>query len=159
MAKEVKNLIREFNLPDITKEEINLKISKPKWKKIVKDVLREKCKFELQSKMKKLSKLENSDMANETFKAKDYLKNMDMEDARTKFKIRTEMLNFKFNYKNDYQNRASLWNCDSCQTSIETQTHILWCPSYSELREGKNLLLSSSTIRLNHLLRQGMPCT
>ena len=78
-------------------------------------------------------------MENESFKTKDYLKNMNMADARTKFKMRTEMLNFKFNYKSDYEHIANLWKCDSCQTAIETQNHILWCPSYSELREGKDL--------------------
>ena len=78
-------------------------------------------------------------MEYESFKTKDYLKNMNMADARTKFKMRTEMLNFKFNYKSDYENIANLWKCDSCQIAIETQNHILWCPSYSELREGKDL--------------------
>ena len=37
------------------------------------------------------------------------------------------------------QNEKSLWQCDSCQTSIESQSHIMWCPSYSELREGKDI--------------------
>ena len=78
-------------------------------------------------------------MDNERFKTKDYLRNMNMADARTKFKMRTEMLNFKFNYKSDYENISSLWKCDSCLTAIETQNHILWCPSYAELREGKDL--------------------
>ena len=32
-------------------------------------------------------------MYNESFKTKDYLKNMNMAYARTKFKMRTEMLN------------------------------------------------------------------
>ena len=49
------------------------------------------------------------------------------------------MLKFKYNYKNDPINKASLWNCDSCQSAIETQVHILWCPAYSELRQGKDI--------------------
>ena len=49
------------------------------------------------------------------------------------------MLNFKFNYKNDAKNLQELWNCDSCQSAIESQDHILWCPAYAELREGKSL--------------------
>ena len=78
-------------------------------------------------------------MQSKNFKTKEYLREMDMNKARINFKIRTEMLNFKFNYKSDPKNSACLWNCDSCQSAIETQDHILWCPSYSELREGKNL--------------------
>ena len=31
------------------------------------------------------------------------------------------------------------WRCDSCQTNIDTMNHVLWCPSYSELRSGKDL--------------------
>ena len=33
----------------------------------------------------------------------------------------------------------NLWRCDSCQTNIDTMNHVLWCPSYSELRSGKDL--------------------
>ena len=68
---------------------------------------------------------------------KEYLKYMNLEDARTKFKLRTQMLDVKFNYKHMPQNEKSLWKCDSCQTSIESQSHIMWCPSYSEVRIGK----------------------
>ena len=49
------------------------------------------------------------------------------------------MTDVKFNYKNDKQNRQELWRCDSCQTAIDTQSHILWCPSYKELRSGKDI--------------------
>ena len=62
-----------------------------------------------------------------------------MEDSRVKFKWRTQMIDCKFNYKSDPVNSAELRRCDSCQTSIDTQDHILWCPSYSELREGKDI--------------------
>ena len=86
-----------------------------------------------------MDKLKKSGMENEKFETKEYLKKMDINKARVKFKTRTEMLNFKFNYKSDPKNSACLWNCDSCQSAIETQDHILWCPSYSELREGKDL--------------------
>ena len=64
---------------------------------------------------------------------------MTVEDARIKFKLRTKMLNTKFNYKNEPAYRAALWLCHSCQSSIETQSHILWCPAYAELREGKDI--------------------
>ena len=107
--------------------------------KIVKREIRKRCEVELKLQIIELSKLEKSNMQSENFKTKDYLREMDMNKARINFKIRTEMLNFKFNYKSDPKHSACLWNCDSCQSAIETQDHILWCPSYSELREGKNL--------------------
>ena len=86
-----------------------------------------------------MEKLKESKMEEEKFETKEYLLKMKLEDARLKFKLRTEMLNIKFNYKNEPANIASLWQCDSCQSSIETQSHILWCPSYVDLREGKNI--------------------
>ena len=78
-------------------------------------------------------------MSDEQFKAKEYLKIMITEDARTKFKLRTEMLNVKFNYKHMPENEKTLWRCDSCKISIESQNHIMWCPAYSELRVGKDI--------------------
>ena len=78
-------------------------------------------------------------MAEETYKTKDYLRGMNIRDARIKFKWRTQMINCKFNFKSDPINSAQLWRCDSCQSSIDTQDHILWCPAYVNLREGKTL--------------------
>ena len=36
-------------------------------------------------------------------------------------------------------NASKLWRCSSCQTRIETQDHVLFCPSYAQLREGRSL--------------------
>ena len=49
------------------------------------------------------------------------------------------MFYVKFNYKSDPKHSSDLWKCSSCQTSIETQDHVLWCPSYAALREGKDI--------------------
>ena len=49
------------------------------------------------------------------------------------------MFNVKFNYKSDPRHSNKLWKCNSCQSGIESQDHVLWCPSYSSLREGKNI--------------------
>ena len=49
------------------------------------------------------------------------------------------MTNVKFNYKNDQNYSRELWKCDSCMSAIETQSHILYCPAYQELREGKSI--------------------
>ena len=89
--------------------------------------------------MNNLDKLVGSKMSDESFKTKEYLKTMSLENARVKFKIRTEMLIVKFNYKHLPQNQKTLWKCESCQTSIDTQSHIMWCPAYSELRIGKDI--------------------
>ena len=49
------------------------------------------------------------------------------------------MMDFKFNYKSNPSHSKERWKCDSCQSAIESQDHILWCPAYIELREGKSL--------------------
>ena len=139
LAKEVKHLIFRFQLPNITNKDVNNTWSKLKWKKKVKEVIRKACESDLQQKISQMKKLEKSEMDKENFKRKEYLESMDLHNARIKFKMRTEMLNFKFNYKSDPKNSACLWKCDSCQSAIETQDHILWCPAYSELRKDKDL--------------------
>ena len=64
---------------------------------------------------------------------------MTTNDGRTMFKYRTHMTDIKFNYKNKEDYVMELWKCDSCQTAIELQSHILWCPAYQELRGGKDI--------------------
>ena len=83
------------------------------------------------------SKLKDGDMTKESFERKDYLTRMNLTNSRVKFNIRSKMLDIKFNYSAKYE--RELWLCDSCCSSIETQSHMLFCPAYSTLREGKDL--------------------
>ena len=48
------------------------------------------------------------------------------------------MLDVKMNRKNDPKYAQDLWKCDDCQ-SMDSQAHIVWCPAYATLREGKDL--------------------
>ena len=29
--------------------------------------------------------------------------------------------------------------CDGCQKTVETQTHVIFCPAYTKLREGRDI--------------------
>ena len=78
-------------------------------------------------------------MKTEKFKKKNYINEMTMEEGQIFFKFRSMMTDVKYNYKNDKDHSRQLWQCDSCLSAIETQSHILWCPAYQELREGKSL--------------------
>ena len=49
------------------------------------------------------------------------------------------MVPAKFNFKNMKNYSRELWKCDSCETAIESQSHILCCPAYQQFRAGKNL--------------------
>ena len=77
-------------------------------------------------------------MSKEDFKIKDYLGKMTLDKSRMNFKMRSKMMDVKFNYSAKHE--KELWLCDSCCSSIETQSHLLFCPAYSTLREGKDLL-------------------
>ena len=62
-----------------------------------------------------------------------------MEDVRLKFRLRTMMVDAKMNFRNKKEYSKKLWLCDSCTSSIESQSHLIWCPAYQYLRENKNL--------------------
>ena len=84
--------------------------------------------------------MEDSDLPKEEFGRKLYLEELDLTSARTKFKFRTKMSQFvKMNYSSSPEYSQDLWRCHSCRTKIDTQAHVLWCPEYSTLREGKSL--------------------
>ena len=60
---------------------------------------------------------------------------MNLEDARTNFRIRSKMVRtIKMNQKTNPIFARQLWACDACG-NIDTQSHIMWCPEYRTLRE------------------------
>ena len=86
-----------------------------------------------------MSKSKCEEIQKEKFGLKKYFKELSVTNARAKFRFKTKMTQVKFNYRNDKQNSAENWICDSCESSsIETQSHIMWCEAYSHLRTGLN---------------------
>ena len=75
----------------------------------------------------------------ETFGKKPYIFQLPLANARETFKFRAKMYDVAFNYKHQGNNAENLWICSSCQSAIETQDHVLFCPAYAQLREGKSL--------------------
>ena len=138
LANEVGEIIEELGLPNIIKDR-HLKINKYKWKKLIKEKIKENCVKSFLKDLDKFEKLKNGPMRYEQFKKKDYINDMTMSDAQIFYKFRSNMTNVKFNYKNDQNYSRELWKCDSCMSAIETQSHILYCPAYQELREGKSI--------------------
>ena len=129
-----------MGLPNIMDENVLSNWNKSQWKRVVKKRINEKCESELKESMKAYSKLKDGPMPKEQFKMKNYIKEMTVEDARTNFSIRSLMYRAKFNYRSDPKNADELWKCSSCMSGhIESQSHILHCEAYSELREGKDL--------------------
>ena len=85
------------------------------------------------------------ELVNESLVLKEYPTNMTLRNARTKFRMRSHMLDVKLNKKSDKKNTESLWKCDFC-TSLDSQSHITWCPAFSTLRDGRNLKNDSDVI-------------
>ena len=101
--------------------------------------IKEKNKKDLVKQSEKYKKINTDEMKMENFERKPYLSNLRMDQARTKFKIKTKMLkNIKMNYKNDPKNVKKLWQCSECE-HIDSQEHILWCEGNKTLGENKDL--------------------
>ena len=133
LTKECEELCVFLNIPNV----ITTEMTKGAWKNKVKQSIREKNSQNLKDKMEKYSKLEEM-RQEEKCELKSYFSDMTMEEARTHFRIRSKMINCKFNHSSDPKYRAELWRCSACG-NVDTQSHILWCSAYSKLREGKSL--------------------
>ena len=61
---------------------------------------------------------------------------MNLTDVKTDFPIRFSLLNqVKMNQRSQPTYADQIWACDECGC-VDTQSHIMWCPSYATLREG-----------------------
>ena len=77
-------------------------------------------------------------MSAENFEEKPYLKEMSMSDARMLFRIRCKTNDIQMNQQSNKSYAKNLWKCTECG-NVDTQSHILWCPYFASLREGKSL--------------------
>ena len=84
------------------------------------------------------SKLKDGPMIHDKFEEKEYLSKMSMFNARIMFRIRSKTNEAQMNKQSDKNNAKNLWKCQECG-NINTQSHIIWCPYFSSLREGKSL--------------------
>ena len=48
------------------------------------------------------------------------------------------MIEFKMDLKSKSNFADDLWKCDYCYL-LDSQFHIMWCPAFSSLKEGKKL--------------------
>ena len=134
LSKECQEIAKELNITDdYNSEEVNMKT----FKNITKGKIKLENENLIRKKIQKYSKMEET--KDELFEQKDYLKKMNLEQIRTQFRIRTKMLDAKFNFKNKASYAEQNWLCDSCEKAVETQSHILWCPAYQNLRQDKDL--------------------
>ena len=133
LAQECLMFIKELNLPDITE----IKITKESWKGQVKNAIRKENEKELRVDLAKSKKAK--EFEDEIFETKSYFKELNLIQARLIFKQRSKMMqHIKMNYSSDPQYIKEMWKCDWC-SCISTQSHILWCTEFSDLRENLDL--------------------
>ena len=104
----------------------------------MKKAIKEKSEEAIKLKFKSYSKLRDKDYESENLHLKPYITEMKLREARTFFRVRSSMIPVKMNMKSNAKFADELWKCDDCM-SMDTQSHILWCPAYAPLREGKTL--------------------
>ena len=66
-------------------------------KRFAKKKIHEKCEAELKERMSTYSKLKDGPVMTESFKMRDYMREMTVVDARVKFALRSEMYDVSFN--------------------------------------------------------------
>ena len=135
-VQEFEELLKLMKLPNIIDN--NTVISKSQWKKIVKTAILEENEKDLKEKMSSYTKIEDGPQMKEKFEKRMYLNIYNVTDARLKFRMRSMMIPAKMNMRSKEPNSRTLWKCDDCG-NVDTQGHILWCPAYSGLRQGRDL--------------------
>ena len=135
-VKEGRQLIKMFCLPNIIDDCQNL--TKLEWKRLVKKAVYSEYENQLKSQISGSSKLKDGPMTSEQFEEKQYLSDMSMHDARLLFRIRSKTNDVRMNQQSDKNNAMNLWKCSECG-NIDTQSHVMWCPYFATLREGKSL--------------------
>ena len=134
LVQECQELLLRYNLPDATTE-----YSKNRWKNLVKRNVRQVNRNDLLDMIRPYKKLNFDNLSHEKFELKEYLSRMNLVDARMKFAVRARMTtSVMMNFKGVSAFKNIGWRCQTCQES-DTQEHVMICPEYRHLREGKSL--------------------
>jgi hypothetical protein len=130
LSKEVRQIYKEIGIPDINgykmrKEDIEKAITKHHYRDMM-------SQFEGS---KKLQDIRHNDFS----KIQDYFNDTNLVNARTKFRIRTKMLDkIPGNFKNKYKKFENGLKCNLCPEEM-TQNHCKICPARLEIRENLNM--------------------
>ena len=164
LAKEIYNVQKKLNLPGLVEEchefLVNTDIievenyTKLQWKHLVKQKMKEINKDDLLNQMKGSKKLQVEKLKTETFGTKPYLSQLNIEDARLRFKINSGMTpTVKMNFQSDAEFTRDMWRCSGCLTkdnpmgNRDTQLHVMVCPGYGDFRQDKNLSEDKDIVR------------
>ena len=143
ILSECSDFLARFGLHDLHG------FSKVHFKKLVKEKIRilNKEKIIDLVKKKQYKKVKIETLNSDDFTRKEYLSNLNVSDARIKFRLSSNMLQtVKMNFQSDPSFRDSLWSCNDCG-KIDTQQHLLYCEGYKIYRQGKDLDNDADLVR------------
>ena len=127
----------------------DLNISKRQFKEMVKKACQYQNDTEIIGCIKTYKKLKAQ--RDEIEKGNGYFYKETLYNVRMLFKFRVELFEAKRNFGNNQKCKNERFLCDSCENEVDENTHVLFCPSYSTLREGKDL--NNDTDLANYLYK------
>jgi hypothetical protein len=130
LGQEVRDICLKVGTPDLNKNIIR--------KQDIQKAIRKSHFEDMMGLFEGSSKLQ--DIKNNDFSAiQGYFNYKNLENACTKFKIRTKMLEkIPGNFKNKYQNQENGLKCNLCPAEM-SQNHCIVCPERAEMRTGLNM--------------------
>ena len=133
LYEECSEVMTQFDIFDLKK------YSKVQFKKLIQNKVQMKNRKDLLNKIKTYRKLSHHELSLEKFERKSYFSDLNLNQARIKFRIRSKTLRtIKMNLSSDKIFAKQLWSCWHCPM-IDSQTHVRVCPAYLHLREEINL--------------------
>ena len=173
LANEVYQLQKSLKLPGLYSECAaflnSLNISNPgsysrtQWKKMIKNEIISQNRKDLIDEAAKFKKIDYKQA--DSFHRQGYLSELKVNDARMMFKIRTKMTPIvQMNFASDENFKKNHWTCSGCSEmsnsslgNRDTQSHILHCPGYLDIRTELNLNCDSDLVRyFRNVIRRRM---
>ena len=84
-------------------------------------------------------KTKTKDLVTTDCKIQSYFKEKSLATTRELFRIRTNMNEIRGNFKNDTKYKMTGVCCVACGREEEVNSHVMVCPEYEDLRQGKDL--------------------
>ena len=171
LARQVYEVQKHLNLPGLLQECNNFlvnakvteigKFSQIEWKRLVNAKIYEMNRDDILNQMKKpYKKISYEDHVGEKLQLQPYLESLHISDARLCFKLKSGMMaTVRMNFPSDQEFSRKLWTCSGCTQDKpsqghdqvvgyrDTQTHILSCEGYADLRENKDLTCDKDLVK------------
>ena len=132
LREEIQHFLNEFEIHDVRT------FSKREWKTFVRDKIYLKNRETLLEMAKGLKKADYISLSCEEFKIKTYFSELNLENARMKFRIRSSTINTcRSHAPSDPANLRAMHRCFHCM-SQDTPSHFFTCPAYQHLLLNKD---------------------